>query len=125
MKLFLLFLLANSVASPAELSLEQAVANQIQALVWDTVNEGAQNAQVIYEEGKASVSCKLSNVKNFPEKKWAFCRVDFKVTFEDLEDVAERQCKLLFSYEPAKGMSSLERDEDSIADCLETLSEGP
>jgi hypothetical protein len=125
MKFLFLSLLALAPAFAAEPSLEEAVANHIQALAWDTVNEGSQNAQVIYDGGKPSVSCKLSNVKGSAGKKWAFCRVDFKVTFDDLEDAAERQCKLLFSYEPAKGVRSLEREEDSIADCLETLSEGP
>jgi hypothetical protein len=124
MKLLIFSLFALNPAFAAEPTLEEAVANHIQALVWDTVNEGSQNAQVIYEGGVPSVSCKLSNVKGSTDKKWAFCRVDFKVTFDDLEDVAERQCKLLFSYEPAQGVKSLERDEDSIADCLETLSEG-
>lgn len=126
MKLFLLLsLLAVSPAAAAELSLEQAVANHIQALVWDTVNEGSQNAQVIYEGDKPSVSCKISDAKGSAGKKWAFCRVDFKVTFDDLEDVAERQCKLLFSYEPAQGMKSLDRaNEDLVSDCLEALSEG-
>lgn len=125
MKLILLSLLMIAPAVAAEPTLEESVANHIQALVWDTVNEGSQIAKVIYEGGKPSVNCKISNVKGAIGKKWAFCRVDFKVTFEDLEDVAERQCKLLFSFDPAKGAKSLERNEDSIADCLEALSEGP
>jgi len=118
--------LSATTAFAGQSSLEQEVANDIQALVSDTVNEGSQDAQVIYEGDTPSVECKVSNAKDRIGVKWAFCRVDFRVTFEDLEDVAERQCKLLYSFDPAQVAKTLERaNEDLIQDCMETLSEGP
>lgn len=128
MKFFVVALLALSTSPSlaAPTSLEQEVANDIEALVGDTVNEGSQNAQVIYVGDKPSVDCKISNAKEEIGKKWAFCRVDFRVTFEDLEDVVERQCKLLYSFDPAQIAKTLERvNDDLIQDCMETLSEGP
>lgn len=122
---FFLALLSGPVAFSSELTLEQAVANNIQGLVWDTVNEGSQTAKVVYEEGKPSVSCKISPVKGEASKRWAFCFVDFEVTFDDSEEVIERGCRLLYSFDSSIGVKSLQREnEDLISDCLETLGEG-
>ena len=133
MKAFFLILVSLapifSLATPAPVpTLLLSVARHLQALADDTVNEGAQNAQVVFEGAVPAVSCKVSDVKNQPGVKWAFCKVQFEVSFEDSEETVQRECNVLFSFNPARVNQFgpvLERNEDHIADCLETLSEGP
>lgn len=103
--------------------LKKLVANDIEALAWDTVNEGSQTATVIWRGDEPHVSCKISNNKTEAGKYWAFCFVDFKVEFEYSEDKAERTCDLLYSYDPANMRSSLVADEDKEMQCLEYLGE--
>lgn len=104
--------------------LKEAVANDIEALAWDTVNEGAQTATVIWQGKEPSVGCKISNNKKETGKYWAFCFVDFKVEFEYSEDKSQRTCDLLYSYDPANVRESLTADEDKEMQCLEWLGEG-
>lgn len=111
--------------SPAEAtvpSVEQLVARDISALLSDTVNEGDQTAHVIEKNGKPDVTCKYSPVKNSETARWAFCRVNFLVKYEDLS--TERQCSLLYRLDPpAKGFT-VERAKEELFDaCIETLGE--
>jgi hypothetical protein len=105
------------------LALRQAVADDIQGLLDDTVNEGYGTAEVLEGQDGPAVECKISGNLKEPGLKWAYCTVSFEVTWED--DSAFRDCGLLYKYDPASISKSLERGDDETFDsCLENLSEG-
>lgn len=120
-----LCLIASSFLSPIAyanaLDLSELVARDIQGLLNDTVNEGDQTAHVIYEAGKAQVSCRLSPVKGSANEQWAFCKVGFEVRYEDQEET--RSCGLLYRAKGEGAGLSLERTGDSFSDCIESLGE--
>lgn len=117
-----LTLCASSLAHAAPDSLEELVARDIQGLVDDTVNEGEQTAYVVYEREQPLVECKLSNSRQQPGYKWAFCRVAFRVRYESAQEM--RTCHLLYTFHPNDLRRSLRiGDEDTEMDCVEYLGE--
>jgi hypothetical protein len=104
------------------LQLRQAVADDIQGLLDDTVNEGEQTAEVVQAENGPDVQCRISDNRQQPGFKWAFCTVRFEVQWED--DSAFRRCGLLYTFNPGWISKSLDRgDDESFDSCLEDLSE--
>jgi|GEM_PF-5680382 len=121
--LFFIFAFPLWVFAAPLVGVEKFVAYDIQALLDDTVNEGDQTARVIYEGEEPKVSCRLSRHRVDPKLKWAFCKVQFTVQFE--EDSTERECNLLYSFDPAQPGESLSRGREDLFDtCMENLSEG-
>lgn len=119
--LFAIILFFTSMPAWAATDLETAVAKDISGLIDDTVNEGEQTATLIHKNGEPQVRCTVSVQRLNPKLRWAFCRVDFKVEYEDQSDI--RECKLLYSFDPKKVLSSLERSGNSFQDCIESLGE--
>lgn len=116
-------LLSSPLAQAAPMTLEQAVAQNIQGLVDDTVNEGGQSAYVIYNRSQPAVSCKSGPSKRSPSETWAFCKIDFKVKDESGAKTI-RECGLLYSFNPQNIEATLRRGQDKFFDtCLENLSE--
>lgn len=106
-----------SIASPAK-ALEAAVADDIQALLSDTVNEGEQTAQVV----RRSVDCKISPMRGSAVRQWAFCRMDFEVSYAG--ETSVRGCALLYSFAEGAANFSLQRGKDEqFQSCIEALSE--
>ena len=120
----LIFLLVGLNAYAGTQSLEQAVANDIQALLDDTVNEGEQQAHVNYPSPKnPAVRCQLREHRDSPSKKWAFCTVDFIVS--DSESSEGRSCQLSYVFEPnAQELTLNDGNEEQFVACTESLSEG-
>lgn len=115
-------LVAHAHIVAKEITLEEAVARNIQALIEDTVNEGEQTAYVIKKNGKYEVDCSISNNKKSKNLKWAYCKVDFLVTYEEMKEA--RTCGLLYSFQPKNIENTLVRgNEESFADCVEYLAE--
>jgi hypothetical protein len=132
MKLLLGLLLAMPLsvfaATETPLELKKAVAGDIQALAWDTVNEGIATALVVYKNDVPEVSCKISPSRQKPGHNWAFCAVEFEITDEYHEEPTSRTCDLLYSYDPANITNSLTRDggvsdRDTTSACIEYLGE--
>ena len=118
----LILALFTSPAQATTPSVEQLVAWDIGALLSDTVNEGDQTAHVIVKNGKPDVTCKYSPVKGSETARWAFCRVNFLVKYEDLQ--TERQCPLLYRFDPpAKGFTVERAKEELFDSCIEALGE--
>jgi hypothetical protein len=114
-------LLTSLFAHATNFDLASAVAQDIQALVADTVNEGEQTAQVVYRGKIPAVECRLSDAKE-TSRKWAQCRVSFTVSFEGEKEV--RTCSVLYSFNPRSAQADLQRgNEQSFRACIETLSE--
>ena len=118
--LLALLLTLPALAAPADLNLEQYVANDIQGLADDTVNEGETSAHVVYEGDKPVVSCRLSPSKKEPGAQWAFCKVDFEVSYADNEETVVRECNLLYSVKDGKISRG---KEELFSSCLEWLGE--
>lgn len=119
---FLLLLVATAglTAYAAAPTLEESVANDISALLSDTVNEGDQQAHVAETDGKPVVSCRVSNAREHG-KKWAFCKVLFDLTYEGSK--GQRECHLLYSFVPGELPASLVADQAKEDECIEALSE--
>jgi hypothetical protein len=101
---------------------EKFVATDIQRYVDDTVNEGEQTATVVRSDGESAASCRITPVKKDPKSQWAFCKVQFEVSFEDLSDI--RQCSLLYKVTQAKTKLAIERGANKLfSSCVERLSE--
>lgn len=101
---------------------EKFVETDIQSYVDDTVNEGEQTATLVQSEGQSAASCRITKVKNNPKSQWAFCKVQFEVSFEDLSDV--RECSLLYKVTQAKTTLAIARGANKFfSSCVELLTE--
>jgi len=114
-------LLTSLFAQATGFDLAGAVAQDLQALVSDTVNEGEQTAQVVRQGKVPAVECRLSDSRE-AGRKWAQCKVSFTVSYENEKEV--RSCSVLYSFKPGSAQADLQRgNEQSFRDCIETLSE--
>lgn len=120
MRLLALALLTLTAQAAGTDSLPRLVANDIQGLVSDTVNEGEQTAHVIYNGEIPRVNCRVTASKQKANEQWAFCKVEFTVNYE--ESSAERECGLLYRVEEKAGALTIERHR-FFEECVETLSE--
>lgn len=121
--IFLMIVGFNSISYASSIDdIIDIVIEDIEGLIGDTVNEGDQTAHVIYKRGRPEAECSISNNKKIPSKKWLFCKVNFKVKYEDQQEV--RSCKLLYAVNLSNAKASLERGpEDFFTKCIENLSE--
>ena len=102
-----------------------AVANDIDALVGDTVNEGESEAYVLRTGTKKApqVKCKIKSV---PERSLEIllCEVTFRIKPYKAQ-WTQRTCDLTYLLHINKAFPTLSRGKDSIFDrCIEILNEG-
>ena len=119
----LLFIFPASVfaTNVTSLELKQAVAFDLQLLMDDTVNEGQNFAQVIYQGEIPIVSCRISPMKFAVDRNWAYCYVDFHVVSEEGSET-NRTCAVLYHYSPTDVFAELKRGgEQTFLRCMEDL----
>ena len=123
MLLNLIFAAVAAFAQPS--ALEEMVAWDIEMLMHDTVNEGAQYALVALEDGEPVSSCVATPDFDKPYLERAQCVVEFVVTYEGSKEEYRKDCELSYTYDPENIQSTLRGDEDKEILCMENLSEAP
>lgn len=120
-KAFLILIGLITAASYAQtLTLEQAVANSIDGLLSDTVNEGDRTAYVKEVRKKPVMNCTVAPKKNDPSTQIAKCDVTFTVKMEYVDDKCESSCFLIYKIKN-KDLNSIEGNEDLENKCIEDL----
>lgn len=122
----LLILLLIPTAHAKIAQLEQNIANNINAVLWDTINEGEVMALVAESESEEPVmSCKVAPHKSQAGKGVAKCDVEFAVESGPSDErVKCRQSCFLISVYDLSSLKVLSENEALIESCFETLSSG-
>lgn len=119
--LICLVLLISAQSQAASLDeVKQAIANDMDNILSDTVNEGDGSAYVAEINGKPDVSCVERLSKSTPGKKWYFCNVGFDVRFSSESELEGRSCRLTYSV-LNDDLRSLTADDDQETSCIENL----
>lgn len=118
--LFILFS-SGAEASP---KLFKNIADSIDSLLSDTVNEGDMTAYVEIRNGKPTMSCQLSSYRE-PGKGVAKCDVTFDIesNYTDETQTCQQTCFLVHVYD-LKSFEITSRVEKLIDSCMENLSSG-
>lgn len=126
MKFFILSFLFTLLSSSAQASprLFQNIADSIDSLLSDTVNEGDMQAQVLLRRGKPAMSCQLAKHRD-PLKGIAKCDVTFAIESNYTEETqkCEQMCFLIQIYD-LKTLKIVSRVESLEQTCIENLSTG-
>ncbi len=121
-KAFLILIGLIAAASYAqEGTLEQAVANSIDGLLSDTVNEGEMNVHTKRIRKKPVMTCTVSPARNYPNTELAKCDVTFSVEVTSGEPTkCEASCFLMYKISN-KDISKLEPVSVLEDKCIENL----
>ena len=98
------------------------IANSIDSLLSDTVNEGDMYAKVNEVQGKPDMKCKLSAYRE-PGKGVAKCEINFKIESNYTEETqyCQKSCFLINVYD-LNTFSIVKRIESLEQNCIENLS---
>ncbi len=104
-------------------AVKKAVASDIDALVSDTVNEGENEAHVLYKNGAPAVQC-TQKILSGRDTSLLFCKVEFRVK-PYMAGWTKRECDLTYVFYPSRKFPTIARaNGPSFNQCTELLSEG-
>ena len=123
MKIAIISLLFLFSAQAQAASLDQvklAIANDMNNILSDTVNEGDGSAYVAEIDGLPDIDCSERQSKSIADKKWYFCNVAFDVQLSSESELESRTCRLTYSVmkDDLKTLTVAPEQETS---CIENL----
>jgi len=114
----------NSFSQTVNVKLLKNIADAVDALHSDTVNEGDMTAHVSTVNGKPDMQCTLESYRK-KEKGLAKCLVSFDVesNYSDETEYCSQECFLIHVYD-LKTLEVTDRVESLSVKCIENLASG-
>jgi hypothetical protein len=123
-KSFLLFLLLTTTAAWANPKLKQNIANSLDALLSDTVNEGEMTAWVSEVAGKPQMTCELSRSR---QTGLGLAKCDISIDIESQytgeNETCSSSCFVVYLYR-LSDLTVVRAAGDTEDKCIENLSSG-